>query len=1218
MASNNGTLQPISNPPTFSTQNDGVLVFDGTNDFISTTTQYNSTQVSSFSVGIWFKTTETRGRKLIGFENTQTLGSGSYDRHLYVGSVDNVGSGGNLYFGVWTGSERLVISDQIVNDNYWYYAVGTYSSSTKKLRLYLDGVFLKETTADSAEAYNGWWRIAGTALGWTRSTTGTLNGRIGPVHAYGRALTDAEVLANYNANKSRFKTTNNPTVSGSFGGTAINLSISVIPESGLTASSYIIERATSTNGPWTRLGSTTSSSYSDTNIVASTTYYYRAKFIQSDNKNSDFGAVSSGVTTSTTPPPPPTGTIISTPTEINDFLRNPGIGVVNFLGFSWNSGAENAQPDPTVFYQRFYWSDFETANGVYNWNYFDNVINSSTPSTHTLIDWRIMPNCPTWLTNLGCPTFYLKGNTYGENTIPDHNSPIFLQYYERMLQAISNRYGDHPKFNMVEIGVGRWGEFHTWIPSPNEGNQYTWEEWNVARSYLPNETNAQKICDMYWTYFPNSIKCTIVGQIVEPRYSDGEYAIRRGAGWRADCWGDLNYHHPSVYTPAAAKPLTSQIWKTAPVSMETCGTMIDWPGWVVNSEADLDKILQDALDWHTSTVNLKNAPYIPSQFRTKVFEFLKKVGYRFVVKQVQHTASVVRGFQISISSTIENKGVAPAYHRWPIAYRLRNASTGEIAQRLISPYDIRTILPGTVTINDTFTVSGTVPAGAYKLDMTILNKEATDPFVNLAISGRRSDGWYEISNISVTNVANEGLMFATTFSGLNFDNSLSPTENSAVLVGTDTDTGFSFSASSPKLWGGARQASTGGYDRYGIEHELQLLDFHRFTASQLKAGRKYIITQLGDTNWTAVGAPANATVGTEFTATGSGSGTGIAAHSILPKNQTGSPSLWVREIRSNGAPPDSQNPNGKPCLRIYPTENSQSGRNSQASFIWYSGAKFENQSMYYVRLKMRFDPTWGQISTTNGYGTILTEFKANILDPQQQNSWDHIVALSLNYSPDFGPWNLGLSVAYGSSRNFSAPRSTYFWGPPPGTGKFQTPLVDTDPPQNWYFGIDDSYSADQVKTARFWSYGGMTKANAPRMTSGNNFSPTSSVDFGNWWTVEFAVRMQDSNGLVVGQNNSSDIGNKSRGWVWAATATSGSPNSLAANGSGVQRFFVPGVNLASPANYGLERLFPIGYYTGGTGGISDANKWIEWSSIEIWNRFPPDASPRTGTAAGIS
>jgi len=53
------------------------------------------------------------------------------------------------------------------------------------------------------------------------------------------------------------------------------------------------------------------------------------------------------------------------------------------------------------------------------------------------------------------------------------------------------------------------------------------------------------------------------------------------------------------------------------------------------------------------------------------------------------------------------------------------------------------------------------------------------------------------------------------------------------------------------------------------------------TAGNFGTGAKYIITTVGDTNFEAIGAPADFAVGTLFTATGAGSGTGTATANNL-------------------------------------------------------------------------------------------------------------------------------------------------------------------------------------------------------------------------------------------------------------------------------------------------------------------------------------------------
>lgn len=517
-------------------------------------------------------------------------------------------------------------------------------------------------------------------------------------------------------------------------------------------------------------------------------------------------------------------------------------------------------------------------------------------------------------------------------------------------------------------------------------------------------------------------------------------------------------------------------------------------------------------------------------------------------------------------------GTAPFTYQWKYI-------DGAVGFQIANPTSKTTVFSKTGTADS--------ESARFQVEVTdALGKKATSDLVRAEIVRTRLSEPEDIP--PALPITLDTPIFATNFDGVTFDDTLgfSGVSRSSVLVGTDNTTKMTFSTTAPKLWGGARQSSIGGQDRYNKEHELQSLPVSTktlFNASQLVPGRQYSIQTLGDTNWTAIGAPANPQIGTTFVATGAGSGTGTAAYAAFY--------LWNREIRPSGAP------GGKPCLRIYPTHDTTWP--AQCSFLWYSGGKLANQSMYYIRLKMRLDPTWPQIVQANPSddgSLIICEFKSNNLDTQQSNADMISAVLSLSYTPNFGPWSLNMGCAYGN-------RPTKYWLP---AGGQNTAPFNSDPTQHWFYGDNNG--------STFFSYGGMTRSTAPTGSQSNVASPTNTVDFGNWWTIEIAVRAKDPNTLVAGRDNVLDLGNKTDGYIWVASATSGSQSQFAPNGSGQQRFFIPGINIASPANLGIERLFPFTYYT----NFKAANKWIEWASVEVWDRFPPDASPRTGAAANIS
>ncbi|WP_307377114.1 PKD domain-containing protein [Microbacterium sp. W4I20] len=148
----------------------------------------------TFTVEAWFKTSSTRGGKIVGFGSSPTGNSSSYDRQVYL---DN---SGRVTFGVYSGDTRSISSGTGFNDNKWHHVVGTLSATGQVL--YVDGVKIGDRTDTfSAQDYTGYWRIGGDSVSsWPNAgTSGYLSGAISNVAVYDKALTRAEVDAHWTA-----------------------------------------------------------------------------------------------------------------------------------------------------------------------------------------------------------------------------------------------------------------------------------------------------------------------------------------------------------------------------------------------------------------------------------------------------------------------------------------------------------------------------------------------------------------------------------------------------------------------------------------------------------------------------------------------------------------------------------------------------------------------------------------------------------------------------------------------------------------------------------------------------------------------------------------------------------------------------------------------------------------------------------------------------------
>jgi hypothetical protein len=426
----------------------------------------------------------------------------------------------------------------------------------------------------------------------------------------------------------------------------------------------------------------------------------------------------------------PGTTTTAVPVESSEILNNPGMGFADFH-FGWGAPTLplSQYPVTRVAYFRWTWAELEPQPGQFNFAMVDNILAQARARNQRLA-FRIMPAIPAWLAAQGVKQI----GPGGSSLIPDHNHPLFLSYHERLVQVFGQRYAGRADIDHVDVGsVGCWGEWNSSCCPAGQGA--------TCSLLMPNETTRRAIVDWYYKYFRTTPLVALASGV--------GYANTLGMGWRADCFGDYGIFSPNwnhmvnLYPAIVQKPEVTNAWRTAPVQFEACGVMQDW----YNRGFNIDLILQKGLEWHMSVFNGKNSA-VPAAWRPKVDAWLKKIGYRFVLARLTHGNDVAPGGQFTFDATWVNRGVAPAYRAWPVSFRLRDA-VGKVVAQWRSSANVRTMLPGSHTFQDVFTVPLTVPAGTYSLDVAILNESGTQAFVQLAISGKRADLWHAVSQVRV-------------------------------------------------------------------------------------------------------------------------------------------------------------------------------------------------------------------------------------------------------------------------------------------------------------------------------------------------------------------------------------------------------------------------------------------------------------------------------------
>ncbi len=393
----------------------------------------------------------------------------------------------------------------------------------------------------------------------------------------------------------------------------------------------------------------------------------------------------------------------------------------------------------TVAYCRWFWDVLEPADGRLEFGMVESALAMARARGQSL-QVRLMPFGAHRQPQL--PAWYVAAHPTSVSDVqgkdqpfmaPAYDGPEYLDRWGRVIAEFGRRFDGHPDLESVDIAfIGPWGE--------GAGD--------------PAAETVDRFVDLYVRSHPRT---TLLANTDGAQFAAG---IRRGTGWRCDCFGDLRRrqvpggpaphltwnHTFDFYPQAVIRAGAADAWRRAPVTLETCATPLTWKTEWFTEPGDLELVLAQGLKFHAS-VFMPKSVLIPPEYMGPLASFCDRLGYRFVPRQLRWAESVARGADLPVEGWIENTGVAPLYRPYRLALRLRWGSGGSAILPLAA--DPRAWLPGDALVDERVRLPAVVPAGTAELSLGLLPMDGDAPAIRFAVEDSDAAGWVPMGPLRV-------------------------------------------------------------------------------------------------------------------------------------------------------------------------------------------------------------------------------------------------------------------------------------------------------------------------------------------------------------------------------------------------------------------------------------------------------------------------------------
>jgi len=399
---------------------------------------------------------------------------------------------------------------------------------------------------------------------------------------------------------------------------------------------------------------------------------------------------------------------------------------------------------------RLAWRYFEPSEGNFSWRYIDDLVAIYEPLGYkfafvfTAKETGITYATPKWVVDAGA-----KGQMvtiYGQQVWePDYDDPIFLEKLTTFHNAVAERYQNESWLAYVQVAsYGTWGEGHNF----------------PASDMVAHNDVIKKHIDIYKNAYTNPN--------VRIAMPDDVYGKSKNRPDIKDCvesnglfWSDHSImvkwyvdQYPSTYS--IHKPeLFEDTWQTRPTQIE----LQHYPRVKQDGNWTVPNGTGKGAAMVTGAVKLARATWLGYHGDAKMWvtdnpefavELSNMLGYWYKLEYADIPQNVDAGSDQNFSISLENIGVAPAYHQYQAMFKIQNNSDMGIA--VISNSNNTSWMPESTYIQDySVTIPAWLPVGTYDVKFKLFDELDTKRNIDLALNNyiRDEEGYFTIGSIAI-------------------------------------------------------------------------------------------------------------------------------------------------------------------------------------------------------------------------------------------------------------------------------------------------------------------------------------------------------------------------------------------------------------------------------------------------------------------------------------